>query len=503
MKTVLLPFFLLPCLAQAQMSMPMDHSVDSRPVPLVAGLGNSRHTIQTTNPESQKFFNQGMDYLFAFNHDEARRSFQKAAELDPKAAMPLWGVALAVGPNYNDIDIGHTREQQAFNAITKAKQLAANGPAIEADYVEALATRYAQETNHDLKVQGERYAKAMAALVQKHPDDLDAATLYAESLMDLHPWQLALPSAKRLENLTPAAGHLVHMPAHIYQRVGDFNGSAIANQRAILADENYIQSQHLTGVVNMYDTMYMVHNIHFLASSCMMEGNATCATQAAKRLVDHVTPGVPQFRPSEWYLPTQISGMVRFAQWNQIFAQPMPPRDMPYLTAMYRYARGAAFTATKKSAEAAIERKALADAIQSLPADAIPDFNNSAKSVFELALTALDARMAEANGDRAQSIALWQKTVAALDTFSYNEPADWYYPTRESLGGVLLRNHQPAEAEAVFRRDLEQNPNNGRSLFGLWQSLLQQNKAADATLVKRQFDLAWQHADTQISVDSL
>ena len=551
MKTLLLPFLLLPCLAQAQMSMPMD-TPDTRPVPLTTGLGNSHHIIHTTNPEAQKFFDQGMDYLFAFNHDEARRSFQKAANLDPKAAMPLWGVALAVGPNYNDIDIGHAREQQAVTAITKAKQLATNGPAIESDYIEALATRYAEASNHDLKVQGERYSKAMATLVQQHPDDLDAATLYAESLMDLHPWQLwtpegkpapntqietivatlqsvllrdpshvganhflihaveasadpslALPSAERLKTLAPAAGHLVHMPAHIYQRVGDFNSSAIANQHAIVADDAYIQSQHLTGIVNMYDTMYLVHNIHFLASSCMMEGNAACATQAAERLVNHVTPGVPQFRPSEWYLPTQIWVMVRFSRWNEILAHPMPPKDMPYLTAMYHYARGAAYTATQKPTQAATERKALADAIQSLPADAIPDFNNSAKSVFELALTALDARISEANGDLPKAITLWQQTVTTLDTYAYNEPADWYYPTRESLGGALLRNHQPTEAETVFRRDLEQNPNNGRSLYGLWQSLLQQNKTSDAALVQTQFEAAWKHADITLTISAL
>ena len=550
--TTLLPFLFTTALASAQMSMPMTAPQDTRPVPLVTGLGNSHHIIRTSSPEAQNFFDQGMDYLFAFNHDEARRSFQKAADLDPKAAMPLWGVALAVGPNYNDIDIGHAREQQAFTAIIKAKELAVAGPAIESDYIDALATRYAQAANHDLKVLGENYAKAMATLVQRHPDDLDAATLYAESLMDLHPWQLwtadgkpapntqvetivatlqsvllrdpshvganhflihaveasadpslALPSAERLKTLAPAAGHLVHMPAHIYQRVGDFNDSAIANQRAIVADDAYIKSQHLTGVVNMYDTMYLVHNIHFLASSCMMEGDSACATLAAKRLVDHVTPGVPLFRQSEWYLPTQVWVMVRFARWNEILAQPLPPKDMPYLTAMYHYGRGTAYTATKKPTDAAAERKALADAIQSLPSDAIPDFNNPAKSVFELALTALDARIAESKGDLPQAIALWQKTVATLDTYAYNEPADWYYPTRESLGGALLRNHQPAQAEAVFRRDLQQNPNNGRSLFGLWQSLLQQKRDADAGLVKVQFEQAWQHADVTLKIGDL
>jgi tetratricopeptide (TPR) repeat protein len=548
MRLVLSLFLVLPPrLISAQMNMPAALA-DARPVTLVQGLGNSHHVIRTASAEAQRYFDQGMDYLFAFNHDEARRSFQKAADLDPRAAMPLWGVALAVGPNYNDIDIGHAREQQAFEAVSKAKALAAGGPDIERDYIDALATRYAQETNHDLKVQGERYAKAMGSLVAKHPDDLDAATLYAESLMDLHPWQLwtadgkpvegtaeivstlqsvllrdpdhvganhflihaveassdpsvALPSAERLRALAPAAGHLVHMPAHIYQRVGDFDDSAIANQRAIVADDAYVQAEHLSGVANMYDTMYLTHNIHFLAAACMMEGRADCAIDASNRLVNHVEPSVAGNKLVEWYLPTQPWVLTRFERWDDILKAPAPPKEMAVLGAMWHYARGAAYTALHQPEQAAAERKALADFMQALPADAIPDFNNSAKSAFELALTALDARIAEAAGDRGKAIVLWQKAVALLDTFAYNEPADWYYPVRESLGGALLREHQGAAAEGVFRRDLQLNPNSGRSLYGLWQSLLMQHRDADAALVKAQFDAAWSHATIGLHIE--
>jgi tetratricopeptide (TPR) repeat protein len=546
---VLLPLLLFPLLASAQMNMPAAGDA-GRPVTLVEGLGNTHHVIRTTSPEAQRYFDQGMDYLFAFNHDEARRSFQKAADLDSGAAMPLWGVALAVGPNYNDIDIGHAREEQAFDAISKAKQLAAQGSDLERDYIGALATRYAQETNHDLKVQGERYAKAMAALTAKHPDDLDAATLYAESLMDLHPWQLwtadgkpvagtteivstlqsvllrdpnhvganhflihaveassnpavALASAERLKTLAPAAGHLVHMPAHIYQRVGDFNDSAIANQQAMVADDAYVNAEHLNGVANMYDTMYLTHNIHFLAAACMMEGRADCAIDAANRLFKHVAPSVAGNKQIEWYLPTQPWVLTRFERWDEILKAPAPPKEMAYLGAMWHYARGVAHTASHQASQAAMERKALADFLQSLPADAIPDFNNPARSVFELALTALDARIAEAAGDRAQAIVLWQKAVKLLDTFAYNEPADWYYPVRESLGGALLRDHQAVAAEGVFRRDLQLNPNSGRSLYGLWQSLLMQHRDADAALVKSQFDAAWSHATIKLRIDDL
>jgi tetratricopeptide (TPR) repeat protein len=519
---------------------------EHRPVVLVEGLGNAHHSIRTSNPEAQRYFDQGMDYLYAFNHDEARRSFERAAELDPKAAMPLWGVALAVGPNYNDIDIGHARAKQAVEAIGRAKQLAVGGPAVERDYAEALATRYSA----DLQTMGNPYSAAMKGLVAKYPDDLDAATLYAESLMDLHPWQLwgadgrpnegtaeivatlkgvlardpnhvganhflihaveasgdpavGLVSAKRLETLAPAAGHLVHMPAHIYQRVGDFNGSAVANERAMAADAAYVKSQRLEGVANMYDFMYLTHNIHFLAAACMMEGRSACAVEAADKLVKHVTPEVSVNKLVEWYLPTQPWVLVRFQRWEEILKAPAPPKEMFVFGAMWHYARGSAYAGLARAKEAGVEREALAAAVAGLPADTPPDFNNPSKLVMGLALTVLDARIAEAEGQRERAIALWRKAVAAGDTLAYNEPADWYYPVRESLGGVLLRDGRSVEAEAVFRRDLELNPRSGRSLFGLWQSLVAQKRDADAGWVKKQFDEAWGRADVTLKVGNL
>jgi len=526
--------------------MQMPAMEDHRPVVLVEGLGNSHHTIRTTNAEAQRYFDQGMDYIFAFNHDEARRSFARAAELDPKAAMPWWGVALAVGPNYNDIDIGHERAKQAVDAIARGRELAAGGPAQERDYLDALATRYSS----DLQTQGVAYGSAMKALVAKYPDDLDAATLYAESLMDLHPWQLwsadgkptdgteeivatlkavlirdpshvganhffihaveasgdpstGLASAKRLETLAPAAGHLVHMPAHIYQRVGDFNGAAVSNEKAIVADQTYVHSQHLEGVPNMYDLMYYTHNIHFLAAACMMEGRSACAVEAADKLVKHVGPSVSANKMVEWFLPTQPWVLVRFGRWEEILKAPAPSKNLVALNAMWLYARGSAYVGLGKLKEAAEERDALAKMIKTLPVDFPPDFNNPAKTVVRLALTVLDARIAEAKSDRAGAIEQWKEAVAVWDTLAYNEPADWYYPVRESLGGALLRDGKAADAEAIFRRDLEMNPRSGRSLFGLWQSLVAQKKDADAAWVKTQFDSAWADADVELTVGSL
>lgn len=547
--TLLLATLLSPIATTAQMTMSKP-AHDDRPVLLVPGLGNSHHTIHTSNPEAQKYFTQGLDYIYAFNHEEARRSFQKAADLDPRAAMPLWGVALAVGPNYNDIDIGHTREQAAVTAITRAKKLAASGPAAERDYIQTLSQRYAADSKHDLHVQGLRYSKGMAALVKKYPDDLDTATLYAESLMDLNPWKLwsadgkpapgtelivatlqgvlhrdpnhiganhflihaveaspnpdlALASADRLNTLAPAAGHLVHMPAHIYQRVGNFDGSATANANAIVADQAYFTSQHIDLAGEMYYDMYYVHNIHFLASACSMEGNAACTEKAAAQLAEHVTPAFQKDKQVEWFLPTQPWMLVRFAQWDKILATPFPPADMTVLTAMWHYARGCAYVGQHNLSEARQERTKLSEAKAKLDPKAIPDFNNSADSVYTLALTALDARILEADGQLPQAITAWQKAVTLLDTFAYNEPSDWYYPIRESLGGALLRNDQPVEAEAVFRRDLKQNPGSGRSLYGLWQSLAMQHRDADATLVKAQFDAAWSHATITLHISAL
>jgi tetratricopeptide (TPR) repeat protein len=533
-----------PALCGAQMQ--MGEVAGHRPVTLVTGLGNSHRAIHTSSPEAQRFFDQGMDYLFAFNHDEARRSFARAAELDPKAAMPCWGVALAVGPNYNDIDIGHARAKQAVDAIARGKELAAGGPAVERDYVDALAQRYSA----DLQTMGREYAAAMKGMVAKYPDDLDAATLYAESLMDLHPWQLwsadgnpsegtevivatlkgvlardpnhvganhflihaveasgdpsvGLASAKRLETLAPAAGHLVHMPAHIYQRVGDFDGSATANERAMAADAAYVKSEHLEGVATMYDFMYLTHNIHFLAAACMMEGRSACAVEAADRLVKHAEPAASANKLVEWYLPTQPWVLVRFGRWEEILKAPAPPKELAVLGTMWHYARGSAYAGLGRLKEAGAEREALASAIAALPADTPADFNNSVKTVMGLALTVLDARIAEASGERERAIGLWRKGVTEWDTLAYNEPADWYYPVRESLGGALLRDGKPVEAEAVFRKDLEVNPRNGRSLFGLWQSLMAQKRDADAQWVKKQFDEAWARADVKLVVGSL
>ncbi len=561
---MLLPFAATPgfraAIAAAQAALPevlaqempsgMNAQDNARPVPLIAGLGNAHHTIATKNPEAQLYFDQGINYIYAFNHEEARRSFARAAALAPSDPMPLWGIALAVGPNYNDLDIGHVRARQAIAALARARALVPHAPAEERAYVAALSARYGKDRAGQPTVQGTQYTDAMAIIARRYPNDPDAGTLYAESLMDLNPWKLwtadgrpaprtesivatlhdvlarfpnyvganhllihaveaspnpglATASAQRLQTLAPAAGHLVHMPAHIYERTGDFDDAATANQHAVTADRAYFHDQHLEGVENMYNFMYYTHNMHFLAASCSMEGNAACTGRAAAELVQHILPEIAASPISEWYTPTQPWMLVRFNQWAAILVAPAPPVQDTILAAMVHYARGCAYAAIRQLSQARAERAFLAPLAAAPPSGMPDDFNTPAKTVFSLALHVLDARIAQAAGQPAEALAQWSAAVTLWDTIPYNEPPDWYYPVRESLGGQLLRMHRSAEAEAVFRRDLEVNRGNGRSLFGLWQSLDQQGKTAAAASAEADFHRAWRNADSPLSIDTL
>ena len=525
-----------------------DHpAMDSaRPAVLMSGLGNLHHPISTKSAEAQRFFDQGLTLDYAFNHDEAARSFHRAAELDPQAAMPWWGVALAVGPNYN-LDVDPAREKEAYDAIQKARALAANGPENERAYIEALARRYSNASKSDFKALAVDYKKSMRDLVARYPDDLDAATIYAESMMDLHPWQLwtldgkptegtdeiiavlqsvlrrdpqhiganhyyihaieasphpeqALTSAHRLDTLVPAAGHLVHMPAHIYERTGYYAQAAEANRAGATADRNYLGTIGAPG--GIYRLHYYSHNLRFLAQSASMQGQFAEAKHAADQLVANVSASVKQMPKLESFLPMSIYMLVRFNRWNEILNLPAPDSSLSVTTALWHYARGVAFAGQSDTPKAQQERVALAAAIQKLPADA--KFGMStARSVLGLALEVLDARLAAVQGDRKGSIEHWWHAVAMQDAMAYSEPPDWYYPVRESLGAALANDGQFDEAAKVFRADLDQNPRNPRSLFGLYETLKAQNKMADAHWVHQEFEKAWKDADVQLQMKDL
>lgn len=518
------------------------------PATLVQGLGDLHHPIATSSAEAQRFFDQGLRYVYAFNHDEAVRSFSRAAELDPKAPMPAWGVALALGPNIN-LDVDPEREKAAFAAAQRARTLAVGGREDERAYAEALAVRYSDDPAADLKALARAYAAAMRALAARYPDDLDGATLFAESLMDLRPWQLwtadgkpaegteeiiatlsrvlqrdprhlganhyiihaveasphperALPSAERLPSLAPAAGHLVHMPAHVYMRTGDYVAAARANQAAVDADRAYLRAAHPDGV---YPALYYTHNLHFLTAAQGMAGQSAAAARAATMLsaqAHSLDAGGPMAPLAEYFVPTPLFVALRFQRWNVLLKTPAPDARLPGATALWHFARALAFTRTGAPERAADERTAFDAARRAVPADSLFNLNRM-EDVLAVADAVLTARMAAVKQDRDGAIGAWRRAVEREDALAYDEPPAWYYPVRESLGAALCEGGHPDEAETVFRDDLTRNPRNGRSLFGLAQALRAQGKTVAAAQVEREFEAAWANADVKLRLSEL
>lgn len=515
---------------------------------LMSGLGQHHHTISTKSPEAQRFFDQGLALVFAFNHEEAARAFRRASELDPRSAMAFWGLALAVGPSIN-LDVDPVHEKAGYEAVQKALLLAPGATDRERAYTQALAKRYSSDSNADLRKLDAEYANAMRELYKRYPDDLDAATLFAESLMDLHPWKLwgfdgrpaqgteeivsvlesvlrrdpyhiganhyyihtveasphpewALASAERLETLAPAAGHLVHMPAHVYMRVGDYSAAAHSNVVAAEADRAYLRESGTTG--GMYDMMYYCHDLHFLSASYSMAGDFTKAKQAADELASHVGPMLDDMPVAEVYVAPSILIPVRFHRWDEVLKLPPPNSKLAMTIALWHFARGSAFAAKGRIAMAEAERKILENARKETPANLEYSFYfNKAQAFLGLAANMLDARIATAQGQYERAIKYWEDAVAIEDGLSYGEPPEWFYPVRESLGAALLLNGQTDRAEAVFRADLEQYPRNPRSLFGLLKTLEAQKKNAAGEEVRREFEAAWKNADATLELGDL
>jgi tetratricopeptide (TPR) repeat protein len=486
--------------------------------------------------------------VFGFNHEEAARSFRRAAELDPQSAMPYWGIALALGPCIN-LDVDPAHEKAAYEAVQKAISLSSGATESERAYIQGLAKRYSADTEIDLRKLDADYAQAMRELSRRYPDDLDAATLYAESLMDLHPWKLwaldghptegteeivsvlesvlrrdpyhiganhyyihaveasphpgrALASAMRLQTLVPAAGHLVHMPAHTYMRAGDYWAAARSNQVAADIDRVYLRDSGTTG--SAYDLMYYAHNLHFLAASYSMAGNFAGAKRAADELVAHVAPMVSDMPMAEVYVPTPIFILVRFHHWDEVLKLPQPKPDLAMMTAFWHFARGSAAAAKGQIEMAETERQALETARKQIsPETEFSSYFNKAQVFLELAGNILDARINQARGDHDQTIQDWRNAVQIQDRLNYGEPPEWFYPVRESLGAALMLNGDAVQAEAVFRSDLEQYPRNPRSLFGLWKSLEGQHKISAAEWVHREFEDSWKNADVTLELGDL
>ena len=519
----------------------------AKPVTLVSGLSDLHHPVSTKSQEAQAFFDQGLKFIYAFNHDEAARSFQHAAELDPRLAMAHWGIAEAIGPNYND-PASEDRFKLAHDEIQKALSLSAGASAADQAYIHAMAIRFPADPHADLRKTAENYHDAMREVMKQFPDDPDAGTLFAESGMLLHPWGLwhsdgtpevgteeivaalesvirrypnhlgaihfyihaveaspnpdrALFAAQRLATLAPAAGHIVHMPAHVYIRTGDYQAAVQTNEKAAAADQAYIKASGADGI---YPMMYYSHNLHFIAICASMDGDYAEARKGAQMLAANVGPHLKEMPPLDAFMTVPISVEIRFHRWDEILKMPEPDASMPITNVFWHLGRGLALAAAAKPAEAEADYKALAEAQDKTPPDQIfaPPVNNKTKDILKIAQDILGAHIAWAKKDTAAAIASFRDAVAIQDTLNYDEPPDWFFPVRESLGGVLLLSGDNAGAEEVFREDLKRNPRNPRSLFGLERALKAQGKEYDAGFVQKQFESSWK-GDANLKVEDL
>jgi tetratricopeptide (TPR) repeat protein len=509
--------------------------------PLFEGLGNHGRKVMTASPAVQKYFDQGLAFLFAFNHDEAIRSFQHAAALDPDCAMAHWGVAIASGPHYNKPDLPADRAKEAWAALQLARAKAKAAPPADRALIEALAARYADPAPADRKPLDEAFAQAMRAAWRRFPEDGDIGALYAEAMMDLRPWALWAPDGKpqpgtvevvatleavlkahpdhplalhlyihaveaspnpekaeraadRLRHLQPALGHMVHMPSHTYIRRGRWQEAVEANERAIRADGDYAKTVPGQG----FYRMYMAHNHHMLAFAAMMQGRSAKSLAAGRAML----AGVPR----EWvaqpknaaiadgYVAAPLEVMKRFGRWDDLLAEPEPPEIFPIARAMRRELRGVAYAAKGRVAEAREEQKLFLEAVKKTSKEATFG-NNRAADLFAVAADVLEGEILAREGKLADAVAALRSAAAKEDKLRYSEPPDWVVPVKHALGAWLLKAGQFEEAEAVYRADLAQWPDNGWSLFGLAASLEAQGKTAEAAAARRAFDAAWKRAD--------
>ena len=515
---------------------PAPPTSNAETVPLYTNLGSHTKRISTNVAATQQYFDQGLRLVYGFNHAEAIRSFTRAAELDPTCAMCYWGIALAYGPNVN-APMDAASGGAAYAAAQKALGLKSRATAAERAYIEAVAQRYAETPPTDRAPLDTAYSRAMKRVASTYANDLDAATLYAESLMDLRPWnywrpdgtpypgtnelvrqlrkvlsrnpnhpgachyyihaveavnpKAAVPCAERLARLMPGEGHMVHMPAHIYIRVGRWNDAVQANQHAIHTDEVFIEGQHPMGV---YPLAYYPHNIHFLAFASTMAGRSAQAIEASNTLTGKVNLDVArQVGMLQEMLPYHALTLTTFGKWDDVLAQPLPPEDIRFSYAMAHYARGVAHAAKGQWPEA----QAALDTVTAINA-ATPE-GADGKTALSIAVHALSGEIATRRGDLDAGTNHFREAVKIEDAGLYFEPPKWYYPMRHSLGAALLKAEQNAEAEKVYHEDLRRFPENGWSLFGLAQALRAQGKNTEAAAAEARFRRAWASTDVTLT----
>ncbi len=510
--------------------------------PRLQNLGSHTFPVSTRNHDAQTFMNQGLNLAYAFNHAEARRAFREAARLDSELAMAYWGQALVLGPNINAL-MEPNEEPQAYELVQKAMSLKGRGTAREQAYIEALAERYSGRAA-DRQPRDVAYADAMRRVHERFPDDLDAAMLYVESVMDLRPWgywqrdgaphartddivrlteqvltrhpqhpgavhmyihlmegtatpEKAEQAADTLLMLMPAAGHMVHMPAHIYQRVGRYADAIKSNQLAIAADEDYISQCRAQG---LYPMAYYPHNIHFLWFAATADGQSKVAIESARQLASKIDddtlknlPLTAGFRMVPYY------ALTRFGRWDEMLSEPEPPAFSAVLRAVWHYGRGLSLVAKNQIPAAEQELRRLI-ALTGDPAMKESLFSpNSAAAIVAPAPAVLAGEIAAARGDYDLAISQLDRAVRLEDSLVYTEPSEFHFPPRLALGAILLQAGRAAEAETVYWEDLRRNRENGWALFGLLQALRAQNKSAEAALTESRFKTAWSRADVTLT----
>lgn len=506
-----------------------------------SGFDGYSRTITCDSPEAQEWFNQGIQLLYGFNHDEAVRSFEKAAELDPTCAMAWWGAAYARGMHINNPEMGEEQSRLAHEAADKALKALDNESPLEQALVRAVAQRYAWPAPEDRAPLDQAYADAMESVWHQFPTDPDVGALFAESLMDLQPWDLwtddgepkgrafeivavlektlaldpdhpganhfyihaieasrwperGVPSAERLTNLIPGSGHLVHMPSHIFIRTGRYEEAVESNQRAIAADETYFA----TAPKPDFYSLYFMHNIHFLAYSAMMEGRYQTALDAARRIERNIPPEFLKeyVTLADGFMPTTLHVLIRFGKWDQILAEPEPEAWRLLSRAERHFARSVALSNLDRLDEARAEIEQM-DAVAKQFTDEWKMGNNLASDVVAIARNMAEGELAFRAGDSEEAFAYLREAVEQEDNLIYDEPPGWMQPVRHALGALLLADGQADVAEEVYRADLERHPNNAWSLLGLQQSLLQQQKTAEAEALQAGVDAAWARADVR------
>ena len=506
--------------------------------PLFDNLGSLHHPITTSSDRAQQYFDQGLRLVYAFNHDEAIRSFEAAAQEDPQAAMAYWGMALALGPNINSA-MEKKDERRAIEMVQKARRLADRATPEEQAYIDALATRYVSRKGAKRKGLDEAYAKAMRLVAQRFPEDADAATLFAEALMDLRPWDFwkpdgrpqpgtdeivttlesvlarnpdhpgachyylhaveassqperALPCAERLPALMPGAGHLVHMPAHIYMRLGKYHDAVERNQQAADIDQQYLAGRNQTGE---YADGYYTHNLHFLWASLAMEGRNVEAMKAARDLTATITTEeASKDRWKERYLATPTFSMIRFGRWEELLKELPPPKGLRLMEGMWRLGRGLALVATGRLPGAEGEHVVLAGLTKQIRRDRTTE-ERTDRALLKIAERVLAGELAARRQHYNEAIRLLEEAIKMEEALPFSEPPLWPLSVRHHLGAVFLLADRPAEAEAVYHADLLQHPDNGWALIGLIQSLRAQQKDDQAAEAENRFKKAWAHAD--------